>query len=240
MSRLSLAAVVLFCCAAPEPALAQNFLMNSAETINRGNFKIALFPAVLFGEDDADNQWGVGSRFGYGFTDSFDVEGKLAFFDGFKLYGLDGEYWLVKGDVDFSIQLGGHWASVDDGFDSKALDLAGLVSGNVADKLELYGGLSALLRVAGRRPRLQLHPRLPRAGRRIQGFRSARPGRGVRHRTDRRQPQLRRLRARPLLPLTGHSQGMAEPDSAMPASSWDLPVSSSCPAPRLRRARSGR
>jgi hypothetical protein len=116
--------------------------MNSAETINRGNFKIALFPAILFGEDDADNQWGVGSRFGYGFTDSFDVEGKLAFFDGFKLYGLDGEYWLVKGDVDFSIQLGGHWASVDDGFDSKALDLAALLSGNVADKLELYGGLS--------------------------------------------------------------------------------------------------
>lgn len=142
MSRLSLAAVILFCCAAPDPALAQNFLMNSAETINRGNFKIALFPAVLFGEDDADSQWGVGSRFGYGFTDSFDVEGKLAFFDGFKLYGLDGEYWLVKGDVDFSIQLGGHWAAVDDGFDSKALDLAGLVSGHVADKLELYGGVS--------------------------------------------------------------------------------------------------
>jgi hypothetical protein len=140
--RLSLAALALVCCAAPEPASAQNFLMNSAETINRGNLKIALFPAVLFGENDADSQWGVGSRFGYGFTNSFDVEGKLAFFDGFKLYGLDGEFWLLKGDVDFSIQAGGHWASVDDGFDSKALDLAGLLSGRVADKLELYGGLS--------------------------------------------------------------------------------------------------
>jgi hypothetical protein len=143
MSRVSLVALALLCCAtAPEPALAQNFLMNSAETINRGNFKIALFPAVLFGEDGADDQWGVGSRFGYGFTDRFDVEGKLAFFDGFKLYGLDGEYWLARGDVDFSIQLGGHWAAVDDGFDSKALDLAGLLSGHVADKLELYGGVS--------------------------------------------------------------------------------------------------
>ena len=141
--RLSLAALALLCCAAPEPALAQNFLMNSAETINRGNFKIALFPAVLLGEDDADDQWGVGSRFGYGFTSSFDVEGKVAFFDGFQLYGLDAELWLVKGDVDFSIQAGGHWASVDDGFDSKAFDVAGLVSGHVADKLELYGGLSA-------------------------------------------------------------------------------------------------
>ena len=140
--RLSLAALALLCCAAAEPALAQNFLMNSAETINRGNFKIALFPAVLFGENGADSQWGVGSRFGYGFTNSFDVEGKLAFFDGFKLYGLDGELWLLKGDVDFSLQAGGHWASVDDGFDSKALDLAGLLSGRVADKLELYGGVS--------------------------------------------------------------------------------------------------
>ena len=142
--RVSLAAFALVCCAmAPAPAAAQNFLMNSAETINKGNLKIALFPVVLFGEDDAESEWGVGTRFGYGFTDSFDLEGKLAFFDGFKLYGLDGEYWLVKGDVDVSIQLGGHWASVDDGFDSKALDLSGLVSGNVAEKLELYGGLSA-------------------------------------------------------------------------------------------------
>ncbi len=142
--RLSLAAIALLCGAmAPAPAAAQNFLMNSAETINKGNLKIALFPVVLFGEDDAESEWGVGTRFGYGFTDSFDLEGKLAFFDGFKLYGLDGEYWLVKGDVDVSIQLGGHWASVDDGFDSKALDLSGIVSGNVAEKLELYGGLSA-------------------------------------------------------------------------------------------------
>ena len=31
---------------------------------------------------------------------------------------------------------------MDDGFDSKALDLAGLLSGRVADKLELYGGVS--------------------------------------------------------------------------------------------------
>ena len=141
--RLSLVGLALLCCAAaPEPAVAQNFLMNSAETINRGNFKIALFPVVLFGENGGDDEWGVGSRFGYGFTDSFDLEGKLALFDGFKLYGLDGEYWLLKGDVDFSVQFGGHWSSVDDGFDSKALDLAGLLSGNVADRLELYGGLS--------------------------------------------------------------------------------------------------
>ena len=66
----------------------------------------------------------------------------MAFFDGLTLYGLDAELWLVKGDVDFSVQLGGHGASVDNGNDSKALDLSAIVSGNVADRLELYGGAS--------------------------------------------------------------------------------------------------
>ena len=140
--RLSLAALALLCCAAPVPAAAQNFLMNSAETINRKNFKIALFPVALFGRNDAPFCWGVGSRFGYGFTDNFDVVGLVAFFDGLTLYGLDAELWLVKGDVDFSVQFGGHGACVDNGNDSKALDLAALVSGNVADRLELYGGVS--------------------------------------------------------------------------------------------------
>jgi hypothetical protein len=141
--RLSLAALAILCCAAPEPAVAQNFLMNSAETINRKNFKIALFPVGLFGRNDAPDRWGAGTRFGYGFTDNFDVEGKVAFFDGgLTLYGLDAELWLVKGEVDFSMQVGGHKASVDAGNDSKALDLAALVSGNVARKLELYGGAS--------------------------------------------------------------------------------------------------
>jgi len=69
--RLSLGTLAFFCfmAGAGREASAQNFLMNSAETINRGNFKISLFPTVLFGEDDADDNWGVGSRFGYGFTD---------------------------------------------------------------------------------------------------------------------------------------------------------------------------
>ena len=124
------------------PVQAQNFLMNSAETINKGNFKLAAFPAVLFGEGEADNSWGGAGRFGYGFTDSFDVEGKVGFFDGFNLYGVDAELWILKGDVDASLSIGGHLADVDAGSDSKAVDISVLVSGHVTPRLELYAGLN--------------------------------------------------------------------------------------------------
>lgn len=122
-------------------AQAQNVLMNSAETINQGNFKIAAFPTLLFGEDGADDEFGVAGRFGYGFTDSFDIEGKVAFFDGVKLYGLDAELWVVKGPVDVSVALGAHKTSTDF-VDTSAIDTALLVSGRVGDRLDLFGGLN--------------------------------------------------------------------------------------------------
>ena len=126
-------------------AQAQNVLMNSAETINPGNFKLAAFPTILFGKDvdgvEGENETGIAGRFGYGFTSRFDMEGKVAFFDGVTLYGLDAEYWLVKGPADVSVSLGAHKTSTDLG-DSSAIDTALLVSGNIGDKLEAYGGLN--------------------------------------------------------------------------------------------------
>jgi hypothetical protein len=129
-----------FLCAAN--ANAQNVLMNSAETINPGNFKIAAFPTILFGKDGAENETGIAGRFGYGFTDRFDMEGKVAFFDGVTLYGLDAEYWLVKGrSADVSVSLGAHKTSTDF-VDASAIDTALLFSGSIGDKLEAYGGLN--------------------------------------------------------------------------------------------------
>ena len=139
-SAFFLAASLVVLCVAP--ARAQNFLLNSAETINEGNFKISGFPTVLLGEDGAEDTWGVASRVGYGFTDNFDVEAKLAFFDTFKMYGADAELWLAKGQTDVSIALGAHKSDVDGGFDSTAIDTSLLVSRRVADRLDLYGGLS--------------------------------------------------------------------------------------------------
>jgi hypothetical protein len=123
-------------------AHAQNVLMNSAETIDRKTFKLSAFPTVILGEDDADSEWGVASRLGYGFTDSFDVEAKLAFFDGLTFYGVDAELWFVKGEIDVSGALGVHRTDFEGDFALTGIDTALLVSGHVADKLELYGGLN--------------------------------------------------------------------------------------------------
>lgn len=131
----------------PGPAAAQNFLFNSAETINKGNFKLGVYPTILLGDDDVedDNSLGVAGRFGYGFTDSLDLEGKVGLFDDFKLYGADLEYWIVKGSLDVSLAGGFHLIDSDAGIDSKAVDLAALFSGRIADRLEAYGGLSVSL-----------------------------------------------------------------------------------------------
>ncbi len=64
--------------ALPICAAAQDFgVMNSAETIRRDNFKLMANPIVVFGKDSADNEIGVAFVGGYGFTDNFDIEGKV-------------------------------------------------------------------------------------------------------------------------------------------------------------------
>jgi len=126
----------------PIVAAAQDFgVMNSAETINKGNFKLTGNPVIVFGKGSADNEVGVAVSGGYGFTDRFDAEAKLAVFDGLTFFGADAEYWVVKGKkVDFSVA-GGFNLGNGDGFDTTGLDLTFLASGKIAERLELYGGL---------------------------------------------------------------------------------------------------
>ena len=61
-------AAAFFLTAVAVPVSAQQVLMNSAETINKGNLKLAIFPTVLFGKNGGDSVFGVAGRFGYGFT----------------------------------------------------------------------------------------------------------------------------------------------------------------------------
>ena len=136
---LMIAAMAVF---APAAASAQDFgVMESAETINTGNFKLSVNPMFVF-PDDADNEIGVGLRFGYGFTPRFDMEAKAAFYDGLYFLGGDFEYWLVKNRAwDVSGGAGLHIARGDFVADSTGVDLTLLASSHIARRLEFYGAL---------------------------------------------------------------------------------------------------
>ena len=129
--------------ALPVSVAAQDFgVMNSAETINKGNFKLMANPIVVFGRDGSDSETGIAVMGGYGFGKRFDVEAKVSFFDGGKFFGADAEYWLINDKpVNFSLIGGLHKTDPKFGDDSKGFDFTALASGLVADKLELYGGL---------------------------------------------------------------------------------------------------
>jgi hypothetical protein len=136
-----LALFSLLTLALPLSAAAQDFgVMNSAETINRGNFKLLVNPIILL-EDDRDDDIGVAISGGYGVTDRFDLEGKVSFFDGLTFIGADGEYWLVRNEpVDVSVAAGFH-VGRSDFLDTSGLDFTFLASGHVRPRLELFGAL---------------------------------------------------------------------------------------------------
>ncbi|MBU4308128.1 MAG: hypothetical protein KKB32_09920 [Acidobacteria bacterium] len=134
--------VAMFLTADVAQVSAQSVLMNSAETINQGNLKLGIFPTILFGKNGGDSVWGVAGRFGYGLTKSLDIEAKAAFFKGLKYFGVDVEYWFVKGEnFNVSAALGGHVTDYKGAGDSKGIDAALLASTRPTNNLEIYGGL---------------------------------------------------------------------------------------------------
>jgi hypothetical protein len=135
-------AAAMFLAAAAAQVSAQGVLMNSAETINQGNLKLAIFPTVLLGKNGGNSVWGVAGRIGYGLTPSLDIEAKAAYFKGLNYYGADIEYWFLKGhNLNASIALGGHLMNYDGGGDSTGIDTSLLFSTTPAKNLEIYGGL---------------------------------------------------------------------------------------------------
>ena len=135
-------AAAMFLVAAVAEVSAQDVLMNSAETINQGNFKLALFPTMLLRKNDSDSAWGIAGRIGYGLAPRFDIEAKAGIFQGLNYFGVEAEYWLLKGrNVNFSVALGAHMLDWKDGADSSGIDTSLLFSTRPAERLELYGGL---------------------------------------------------------------------------------------------------
>jgi hypothetical protein len=127
----------------PAVASAQDFgVMESAETIDRGNFKFRVNPMLFFGNDVADESQGVTFMGGYGFTDKFDVEAGAALYDGVHIVGGNAEFWLMKRQpFDFSIIPGVHITRGDRTLDQTGVDLTLLASKHVTPKLDVYGGL---------------------------------------------------------------------------------------------------
>lgn len=127
-------------------AAAQDFgVMESAETLQRGNFKLVGYPMLLLGENGADNSVGVVVRGGYGFTDRFDAEIGAAFYDGVNYFGVNGEYWLIRAlrgtsGLNLSLKGGLHLAQ-GDGNDATGLDLAALTSFRLTPRAELLAAL---------------------------------------------------------------------------------------------------
>lgn len=136
---------LLFACLLIIPAAtasAQDFgIMESAETINQGNFKLRANPMFLFGKG-AGSDVGVAALLGYGFTPRFDLEGGIALYDGVTFFGANGEYWVLKhAPIDFSIAFGLHRRVGDQTADYNGIDLTFLPGGHVSPNLELYAGL---------------------------------------------------------------------------------------------------
>lgn len=136
--RYVLAACVLL---SPVLAQAQDFgVLESAETINQGNFKLKVNPMFIVG--DGDTRTGIAAGVGYGVTPRFDVEANFARYDGVTLVGGNVEYWLVKGQqpVDVSASAGFHFANSDFG-DQSGVDVTLIGSHAATPKLDLYAAL---------------------------------------------------------------------------------------------------
>jgi hypothetical protein len=127
----------------PAVSFAQDFgVMESAETIDRGNFKFRVNPMLFFGNDVPDEQQGVAFMGGYGFTDKFDVEGGAALYDGAHIFGGNAEFWVMKRQpFDLSIIPGLHITRGDRTLDSTGIDLTILASKHMTPRLDIYGGL---------------------------------------------------------------------------------------------------
>ena len=140
-SRVLLIAACLL--AAPAAALAQDVgIVESAETINKGNFKIRGYPMFVFGKNEEDNRTGIAAMLGYGFTSRFDFEGGVAFYDDVTFLAGNAEFWLLKeSPIDVSAAGGLHHRFIDDTDGYSGIDLTFLASGHVNRRLELYGGL---------------------------------------------------------------------------------------------------
>ena len=146
--RIAFAAALGLCLALPAAAQYAGILQ-SAETMDRGTFKLMAAPIMVFGKNGADDEVGVAARAGYAFTGRFDAEAKLGVFENSTVVGADGEFWILQGKeenagLDISLTGGVHWIFGSEGnFDIIGLEVTPQLSGHATQNLELCGALDA-------------------------------------------------------------------------------------------------
>src|SRR5690349_3370070 len=115
------------------PAYAQDFgVMESAETVNQGNFKLRINPLVSFGKFGADDEVGVAAMVGYGFSPRFDLEGGVALGDGVRIFGATAEFNALRNDdFSFSVIPGFHVRRGDRTLHTTGIDLLFLGSTHI-------------------------------------------------------------------------------------------------------------
>ncbi|MBN1998683.1 outer membrane beta-barrel protein [candidate division KSB1 bacterium] len=132
------------------PAAAQYIgVLQSAETMDRGVFKLMPAPIMVFGKDGVDDEFGFAARAGYAFAERFDAEAKLGFSKNGTIVGADGEYWILRSTnknsgLDISLTGGLHWMlAKDNGYDTMGFEITPQLSGHVTENLELCAALAA-------------------------------------------------------------------------------------------------
>lgn len=124
-------------------AYAQDFgVMESAETVNKGNFKFRVNPLIQFGRHGGDSDASVAALLGYGFGRRFDLEGGVSIGDGVRIFGATAEFNLARNrKVNFSVIPGVHVRRGDRAIHTTGIDLIALASRRVTDRLDIYGAL---------------------------------------------------------------------------------------------------
>jgi hypothetical protein len=125
------------------PAYAQDFgVMESAETINQGNFKLRLNPALFFGKEGGDDEFAFSGLIGYGFGPRFDAEVGISLGDGIRIIGGTVEFNVARNDeFTFSVIPGLHVTRGDRALHTTGIDLIFLGSSHVTSRLDVYGAL---------------------------------------------------------------------------------------------------
>lgn len=116
--------------------------MESAETIDPGNFKLRLNPLVVFGKDGADDEVVMAGTIGYGVNRHFDIEAGASIGDGVRFFGASAEF-KVADEPSFKLAVipGFHVRRGDRALHSTGIDLTFLGTTPVTDRLDFTTAL---------------------------------------------------------------------------------------------------